>query len=252
MAIARCLYGAAECEKLLGRLDDARRHYEAAGALFHELGRRIAEARVLTGLSDLEGRVGRIGRALELATSSRAILETLGVRHPVAIAANGIGDLLRKSGHLDEAESSYRDAIATLDELGSADVTFACINLGLVLLALGELGRADAFLDSVERDSEATNRHAYGRLVRALRLAGAAASRDLVRVRTYLDEAEAEDPMIDPDIAWALERASRELSFDSTLAMRAARVARAQWSALGDRDGLARIDAQIDASMDAR
>jgi serine/threonine protein kinase/tetratricopeptide (TPR) repeat protein len=255
-AVARCLYGAAECEKLLGRLDDARRHYEAAGSLFHEVGRRIAEARVLTGLSDLEGRVGRIGRALELATSSRAILEELGVRHSVAIVANGIGDLLRKSGRLEEAEASYRDAIAILEELGSADVTFVRINLGLVLLAQGELARADAFLDSVERDFEATNRRAYGRLVRALRLAGAAALRDLARVAAYLDEAEAQDPLIDPDLAWALERAIRELSFDASLAMRAARVARAQWSALGDHEGLARVDAQIDAamgvSMDAR
>lgn len=249
--IARCLYGAAECEKLLGRLDDARRHYEAAGALFHELGRRIAEARVLTGLSDLEGRVGRIARALELATSSRAILEELGVRHSVAIVVNGMGDLLRKSGRLEEAETSYRDAIAILDELGSADVTFVRINLGLVLLAQGELGRADAFLDAVERDFEATNRRAYGRLVRSLRLAGAAAARDLARVEAYLAESESQDLLIDPDIAWALERAGRELSFHPPLAMRAMRVARAQWSALGDHEALARVDARIDASVEA-
>ncbi|MBX7193795.1 MAG: AAA family ATPase, partial [Sandaracinaceae bacterium] len=247
-AVARCLYGAAECEKLLGRLDDARRHYESAGALFHRLGRRIAEARVLTGLSDLEGRVGHLARALELAGSSREILEGLGVRHSVAILANGMGDLLRKTGRIDEAETSYRDAIRILEELGSADVTIVRINLGLAMLARGELAHADRFLDGVEAELESAGRTAYGRLVRMLRVAGAASVRELERVDRYLTEGEeAADALIDPDIAWALERATEELlAFDGARGARAGRLARAQWSALGDHDALARLDALLD------
>ncbi len=251
-AIARCLYGAAECEKLLGRLESARRHYESAGELFRVTEQRVAEARVLTGLSDLEGRLGASERALALASESRAILEQLGVRHSVAIVTNGMGDLLRKSSRLEEAETSYRDAIRVLDELGSADVAIVGINLGLVMLARDDLPTADAHLEAVESDLDRAGRTAYARLVRMLRLSCAAARADLSRVDAYLDEGERSlSTMVDPDVAWALERAARELlGIDPFRALRAARLSRAQWSALGDHDALARLDAIIDRATD--
>jgi hypothetical protein len=80
-----------------------------------------------------------------------------------------------------------------------------------------------------------------------LRMSGAAAHRDLSRVDAYLDEGERSlSAMIDPDVAWALERAAHELcEVDRARADRAARLSRAQWSALGDHDALARLDAMI-------
>jgi len=242
--VARCLYGSAECDKLLGKLDEARGNYEAAGALFHRAGHRSSEARVLTGLSDLEGRVGQLTRALELATESRGILEELGVRHSVAILTNGIGDLQRKSGRLDEAESSYRDAIRILEELGSGDVTIVRINLGLVALARGELRASDVVLAQVEQELEASGRAMYGRLTRTIRLAGAASLRDWARFDRDLAEAESgHESLVDPDVAWALERAVIELvaTGETTRAARVVALAQSQWTTLGDHSGAARV-----------
>ncbi len=246
---ARCLYGAAECEKLLGHLDEARSHYEQAGAIFGELGQLAFEARVLTGLSDVEGRRGRLDRALELAERSRGLLERLGARSGVAIALNGTGDLLRKLGRLDEAEASYREALRILTDLATREGAFVRLNLGLVALARGDLAGADVLLEEVETEMRVAGRQAYVQMVRAMRLASAAAAGAWLRFDACADDAERtvlEGGVVDPDLASALDRAADEALArgERERARRVAAIAATQWSRLGYEAAAARAAAR--------
>jgi serine/threonine protein kinase/tetratricopeptide (TPR) repeat protein len=248
--VARCTYGMAECEKLLGRFDASRASYELSGALFRDLGLRALEARVLTGLSDLEGRVGRVERALTIAYESHAILERLGVRVSTAIVVNGIGDLLRKLGRLDEAEASYREALDEFTALASTDATFVRLNLGLVQLTRGDLAGADETLAEVETELARSRRHAYVRMVRAIRLASAARVGAWDRFDIFAEDAGAllsEGGILDPDIAWALGRATDECLAKGmhARARRVGALAVAQWRRLGDDRSAERVEGMI-------
>ena len=202
----RALYGVAESAKLLGNLERAADAYEAVEARI-DAAHRLSPL-VLTGLSDLESRRGNAARALSLGHQALELFEARGARHDAAIARNALGDIERKRGNYAVAEAHYLAANAILVDLGSKDVAFVHMNLGLLAIAEGTFERALVELEAAERIFLAESLAGYAGCVDAMRLPCLAAMGDARGMIRVLDaQTRLIESLVDPDLGFCLERA---------------------------------------------
>jgi len=231
-----CLHGIAECEKLLAQLDDAERDYREACRRFRQVGDHLWLGRSLTGLADVRRRTGDLHEAIALTQEALERLRRVGNRHSMAIALNGLGDIEREAGALSDAERHYREGLRLMDELGSHEATIVRLNLGLVLLARGELEEARRVTELERRTLVETGREGYMVYVHALLLPCFASDPDgwdehMRELRRQLSAT----ALHDNDIAFCLQLAGQKARDAGMLdrARDALTLALRQWDALG-------------------
>lgn len=175
----------AHCQRSVGDLAEAVAGYEAAEALFGNLGDRLEQAR--TGLGHVWALrlLGRYDEAVRLGRRTQRALYELG--DPFRAASQGInlGTVFRRQGHLKAAARAYRATLAALRRLHGdgreppprvAEYEATCqSNLGNVLAELGQYAQAERAQLSAER--------IYARLGQRAQLGRALMNVGLVRVR---------------------------------------------------------------------
>ncbi len=239
---AHALHGLADAEKLLGQLDEARRHYEQSIALFDELGLVVEAARVRSGFADVVRRRGDLDTAMAVLESALLTTRRHNNRHAVAVALNTLGDVTRARGDLASAERYYEEGYAELAALASREAGIVRLNVGLVQLARGRWDEARSTFTLCRRDL--ADRRGYLAFALAGLCASTAGKRDWDAHDPVAEELDAllrELSVIDDDLAWMLERAARLLvnAGESARAERMIELALAQWRAL-ERDEDAR------------
>jgi tetratricopeptide (TPR) repeat protein len=160
----------------------------------------------------------------------------------VADSLNAMAEVARAKGDLSEAELRYRQAVSILSRARASRAVLPQLNLALVVLQRGDCIEGKELLDTVAIKVEHQGKRALLGAVHALYLVVAASAGDALmwtkhlRTTTLLLQ---ETGAVDPDIAWAMERAGT-LSAEkgrSAQAKAAWEIAHDQWSRLGrDRD----------------
>ena len=121
------------------------------------------------------GVVARQAGALELAEvqvrEALSLFESRGARWGVAECKNELGELSRRAGDFEAAATHYEAALALNEALGSGDVVFNQLNLGLVELQAGLARRAHATLAKGHHTLVAQGRRAIASGVQILLLA---------------------------------------------------------------------------------
>jgi tetratricopeptide (TPR) repeat protein len=147
-----------DLELLLGNLEQARAHYDAALPLYRAERARLGEANTLRSLGDLERRLGHLDEARSHYEAALPLYRAERNRLGEANTLRSLGDLERRLGHLDEARSHYEAALplyrAERARLGEANT----------LMGLGDLEN-----DLGNPDQARTHYHTALPLFRALR-----------------------------------------------------------------------------------
>jgi predicted ATPase/class 3 adenylate cyclase len=127
---ARAVAAAGSFNHWLGHLEEARRHYQDALALFREADDLIGEARLLRNLASVAIDLGEFVEAESLLTESRAVADRSGNPRSVAdvvglcgTLAFALGDYVQASARLKEASDRYRvlgDVASLMDTTGDA------------------------------------------------------------------------------------------------------------------------------------
>jgi predicted ATPase/class 3 adenylate cyclase len=161
----------------LGRIDEARRLYADAIALYESLG---DEERAMTPrmyMADLEFRAGNVRHALGFVTDA---IEYFQSRRNVIREANARANAAAYRialGEIDEAEQEARASLVLCEHLQSAQMTAVAIeHLAIVAAERGELrhaarlsGYIDAWYGRESLEREWTEQQGYERLMTALR-----------------------------------------------------------------------------------
>lgn len=173
----------------------------------YRLGRGTAW-RHLGVFARMQGRVEEARFALEKA---REELEPHTWEH--AETCNNLGDLLRETGRSDEAIAWYEHAAARFRAMGSFDTCVPLMNLSLLHIGEGRLEAADALLQRCVASLAQSEQRRMEAIARVIRLPALAARGD--RVGFDAELAAGRPPLedtgyVDPDVAWALERAGEE------------------------------------------
>ncbi len=128
-----------------GAMDEARACYERALAADREVGDRDAEAKVLNNLAILHAEQGRFDEARARFEESLAISRDLGDRRQTGLALSNLGCLNLEQGRLDEAEEQLLAALAIHRDTGErAEEGHALGNLAGVHHQRGRLDDARA------------------------------------------------------------------------------------------------------------
>jgi len=166
----------AEAALVQGRLDEALRWFDEAGAWASEHGDQVLQGYALRGAGSVLARQGKLAESramLELALRlregdggrefdvllalgflafqqgdlddvaawvdrARQAAAQLGSRSGQGVAANLAAERHRHLGHLPAAAAGYRDALEHLEAVGSAQALVVRINLGLLLVDTGD------------------------------------------------------------------------------------------------------------------
>jgi len=156
----------------------------------------------------------------------------------VADSLNALAEVARAKGDLSEAELRYRQSVNLLSSHRVSRAVLPQLNLALVVLQRGDYVEGKELLDAVATKVEHQGKRALLGAVHALYLVVAASAGDALmwaknlRAATLLLQ---ETGAVDPDIAWATERAG-ELSAKNGRAAQAKaawEVSYEQWSRLG-------------------
>jgi len=107
---ANALYSLGELERKLGRNNEARRYFETALGLFHAVQNRWGEANALFGLGEVELKLGRSDEARRHYTDARQLYQADQNNMGEANVLRGLGDLESILGRNDEARKDYEDA----------------------------------------------------------------------------------------------------------------------------------------------
>ncbi|MEQ1502940.1 MAG: protein kinase [Myxococcota bacterium] len=206
---ARCAMYRGTILRIRGSLADALEVLEASLAQFEALGDR-------TGIADCEAEIAHarlvLAGELDLAEAAigraQAAYGALGNQVGVATCVNTAGDIHRRRGDLAGAERAYRWALARFDRLGSDARLFPRLNLGMVLLALGQVAEADAYFAEAQDLIERSGRAGLLAAVRICRLPGAAIARDWATWDARLAAADGQVHRADPDLAAVLDQAA--------------------------------------------
>ena len=127
---ARAIAAAGSFNHWLGHLEETRRQYQEALALFREAGDLIGEARLLRNLASVAIDLGELEQAESLLTESRAVADRSGNPRSVAdvvglcgTLAFAQGDYAQAAARLKEASDRYRalgDVASLMDATGDA------------------------------------------------------------------------------------------------------------------------------------
>ena len=156
----------------------------------------------------------------------------------VADSLNAMAEVARAKGELREAELRYRQAVAILSRSRASRAVLPRLNLALVVIQRGDYIEGKELLDAVATIVEHQGKRALLGAVHALYLVVAASEGDTLMWTKHLRTSSLllqETGAVDPDIAWATERAG-ELSLKNgriSQAKAAWEIAYDQWSRLG-------------------
>jgi tetratricopeptide (TPR) repeat protein len=241
------LWGLGDVARQRGDLGQARDLFDRSLRLYEEIGDAHGLADHRIGLADLARQRRDVAAAESFYLEATVRFEELGNRYGMARGLNGLGEVSRLQGNLEEAGRLYRRSRSILAELSSADEIFPRVNLAFVSLAEGHFGRARREL---EESRSLLGGMGWGGLltcVHAALLSCAAQARDW----SFWDDGFAivspaveGSGIVEPDLAWAAELAGRltEWAGETARAKAVYGLARAQWRALGDVEGVARME----------
>src|SRR5918994_4754232 len=189
---ARAVAAAGSFNHWLGRLEETRRLYRDALALFREAGDLIGEARLLRNLASVAIDLGELDEAESLLTQSRAVADRSGNPRSVADVVGLCGTLAFAQGDYAQASARLKEASDRFRALGDvASLMDATGDAGYMTALSGDLvGAATFFAESLSLavDLEARDRISWALLgagnlaaakedpARAVRLFAAAAA----------------------------------------------------------------------------
>lgn len=186
---ARLLAGSGTLAHNQGHYAAARTAYEAALALYREIGDRRGVANTLNNLGWVAWRQGEFATSRRLSEEGLFLHQSRDDRRGSAMALNNLAWVSHFEGELEAAQSFHEQCLALQEDVGDRRaIAFSRNNLGWVLCDRGELDRgSDLVTDAVQhfdaiRDKQLT---AFGTT-----LLGLAAHRraDLTRARTCLEQ----------------------------------------------------------------
>jgi eukaryotic-like serine/threonine-protein kinase len=204
------------------------------------------QAEFARDLAWVAGAGGDIERALELLADARALLQDDGSELQLAFVDEVAAVFARRQGDLDTALRLLESALAAWSSHGSMFVFSPLANLGMVHLVAGREGEAERMFQRAERAAiraGVATAMAFTRFALAAIAAGAGEWEDFDTLFGLALESFAQGKMVELDFADILERiANRCLEGGQPdRAAAAITMATAQYEALGDRAGLARM-----------
>ncbi len=118
-------------------------HYEAALAIYEDLGRSIDVGRTISATLQVLIYLGDWARALSLAERARQIFEEHHDRLRLARLECNVANIYYRQDHFDEALEHYRHAESELREIGTGgDVVIALRNMAVCLISVGRFDEA--------------------------------------------------------------------------------------------------------------
>ncbi|MFF3617377.1 tetratricopeptide repeat protein [Streptomyces sp. NPDC002580] len=168
---ARALLGIGTAYWQLARHEPARRHIQAALALFRRADDLTGQARALVNLGLVEERLGRFRQAVEFLEEALALYRRVDDRSGEAIALKDLASVEVQLGRYGEAADHLRQALALLRRTGNRYLEAHALNdLGTIEVELGRLGSAARhqeqalvlFLEVGDRYGEAGALHGLG------------------------------------------------------------------------------------------
>ncbi|MEQ1504149.1 MAG: hypothetical protein ABMB14_18040, partial [Myxococcota bacterium] len=154
---------------------------------------------------------GRLAEAELALTGARAGFVRANRRRSIAGCDNLLADLARSTGDLATAEDRYRAALTVYEPLWGSDAAVVGANLGLVLLARGQVEAADAAFSRAAIVVHRLGWRVMETSLLAARAACAAANADWPAFDTLLAAAAApldHVPIADPEVVALMERAA--------------------------------------------
>jgi tetratricopeptide (TPR) repeat protein len=159
---ARAVAAAGSFNHLLGHLEETRRLFQEALALFREAGDLIGEARLLRNLASVVIDLGDFEKAESLLTESRAVADRSSNQRSVADVVGLCGTLAFAQGAYDEAAARHKEASDRYRALGDiASLMDATGDAGYMTALSGDARAAAKFFAeslSLAVDLEARDR----------------------------------------------------------------------------------------------
>lgn len=245
---ALSLLGLGELAMTMGELDRAMRLLQQAQVPLARAGDHLLVADGLRLRAEVARRSGALDAASELISQALAAYTRVGNRGGQAEASCVAADIARARGDLDAATAGYRAALRRFEATGSGRALVPLVRLGLVLDLQDRRREAENVLDVARRLAYAQGLRPQLGIVHALLLPITALDPDLEPFDQHLDEAIAlldSSDLVDPDVAFAAQRAGDILADDPPRARRALLLAHAQWTALGRADKAAIVAARL-------
>jgi tetratricopeptide (TPR) repeat protein len=195
---------------------------------------------------------GSLDKARQHATATLATAEELGARILVAEGLIVLGEIARHTGDLSDAERCYRQAHAIIASVEHRNQVVCELNLGLVLAMRGDFSAAREALLACEETVQAGSRlhllvPLYGVLLACEAGLGGWGAFDAHAEQIH--HLLTEQDMVDPDFAWAAQRAG-ELAAAAQEPARATvafELALTQWRGLGRAASMAEVEAALAA-----
>jgi predicted ATPase len=144
-----------------GRLDEARKHLEAALALFESAADERGIASTIDDLGKLHWLRGDYDRALESTQRGLAMRRKIGDRRSIALSLNNLALVYQDSGQYKAALDAFEQALFIRREIGDLlGVSMTLNNLGTVAQDQRDDARAlELFLEALEVAKEAGDRN---------------------------------------------------------------------------------------------
>jgi len=244
---AASYWGLGDIARQRGRLEEARAFFDRSVSLYREIGDEHGVADHGIAAADLARQRRDLPLAEDLYRRTWARFEALGNRYGVARSLNGLGDVCRLRGDLGHATEHYSRSLAILDGLRSADGIFPRLNLALSALSEQRFSSAE---ETLREARELLEQRGWGGLLSCVHvslLACAAQAKDWSAWDDSLAlgvSALRASGLVDPDLAWCAELASRltEWAGQPARAKEAYELSLAQWRGLEDERGVRRIE----------
>lgn len=146
---ADALIGLGIVESNLGRYDIARRHYQEAADILEELGDEQIRAVAIGDIGNVDYFTGRLEDARRLYRQATDIQRKYDDRRGMAINLNNNACIALELSDWNDAIEMSRECIAVFGDMGMREgVMHSTHNLAVAALGLGELGQAQAHLDT--------------------------------------------------------------------------------------------------------
>jgi len=146
---ADALIGLGIVESNLGRYDTARRHYQEAADILEELGDEQIRAVAIGDIGNVDYFTGRLEDARRRYRQATEIQRGYDDRRGMAINLNNTACIALELSDWEEAVEMSRECIAVFGDMGMREgVMHSTHNLAVAALGLGELGQAQAHLDT--------------------------------------------------------------------------------------------------------
>ena len=144
----------------LGRLDEARAHFDAGRQVGQSLGDQVLLAEIDLGAGVLAWRAGEVESARAAFENSRRVFRDAGERVKEAYAVANLGVIYRALDDPERERSCYEQALDIQAQIGDVEgLRGAYNNLGYLHHGLGEFDRAIAYYGELARLAESTGHH---------------------------------------------------------------------------------------------